>query len=389
MENNTISNNEEIKEETKKQYCIFCGAECLEEEMTCPKCGKSLDPKENLLIEFLVDHSKDKFKGDMTDSVVEAIINFIKSHLYGFILTISIVSVLVVNTVANDAYIKKVTNEPGQNTIVLKDNYSNEQLAVKEAVDSYFYYARNVDELENASEELENYMSPIIQIPITSEFTVTSTHDVKEIENIKDAKYVYSIIDPNCVTPPTSVSEKFFNDGHTIAEVVLYETLTIGSEEKEGFFLLTLMEENGKWSVNEAISLAEDPKDAMYIEDYLYLKADEYFAILMREDLSDEDKASMMDRYLLPEKYNYDSTFEINTNEEAYYVTYEVRQLIVQKTSLTSQLEKDGHTIAQGIVMKNTVDENGVTIEKAYTITFANLDGMWYIGEIVENVASK
>jgi len=388
MENNTILNKEEIKEE-KKNYCIFCGAKCLEEDITCSKCGQSLDAKENLLIEFLVDHSKDKFKGDMSDSIVEAIINFIKSHLYGFILTISIVSVLVVNTVAKDAYIKNVTNEPGQNTVVLSENYSNEQLAVKEAVDSYFYYARNVDGLENAAQELENYMSPIIQVPITSEFSVTSTHDVKEIENIKDAEYVYSILDPNCLSAPTTVSEKFFNDGHTIAEVVLYETLTIGSEEKEDFFLLTLMEENGKWTVNEAISLSDDPKDAMYIEDYLYFKAEEYFAILMREDLSAEDKASMMDRYLLPEKYNYDSTFEINTNEEAYYVTYEVKQLIVQKTSLTSQLEKDGYNIAQGIVMKNTVDENNVEKEEAYTITFANIDGMWYIAEFVENVASK
>lgn len=75
MENNTILNKEEIKEE-KKKYCIFCGTKCLEEDITCSKCGQSLDAKENLLIEFLVDHSKDKFKGDMSDSLVEAIINF-------------------------------------------------------------------------------------------------------------------------------------------------------------------------------------------------------------------------------------------------------------------------------------------------------------------------
>ena len=29
--------------------------------------------------------------------------------------------------------------------------------------------------------------------------------------------------------------------------------------------------------INEAISLSDDPKDAMYIEDYLYFKAEEYY----------------------------------------------------------------------------------------------------------------
>ena len=47
-----------------------------------------MEAKDNLLITFLVDHTKDKLKGDIEDGLFEALINFLLSHLYSMIIVV-------------------------------------------------------------------------------------------------------------------------------------------------------------------------------------------------------------------------------------------------------------------------------------------------------------
>lgn len=74
-----------------KIYCVYCGAENVIEDKKCRKCKKQLDPKNTPFKDYLIDKVKDKVSGDIQENIFNLIINYIKSHLYGFVLTCSIV----------------------------------------------------------------------------------------------------------------------------------------------------------------------------------------------------------------------------------------------------------------------------------------------------------
>ena len=56
-------------------YCVWCGSENPADGQKCHKCGKKLDGKENLLRDFLVEHTKDKLKGDIDGTIYDALKN--------------------------------------------------------------------------------------------------------------------------------------------------------------------------------------------------------------------------------------------------------------------------------------------------------------------------
>lgn len=98
----------------KEIYCVYCGSKNKLNDLKCKKCKKKLDPKENMVLDYLKDHVKDNLKGNIQDSIISIIKNFIISHLYGFILTatliFTIVSALV--TSVSDQNIVEVTEKP-------------------------------------------------------------------------------------------------------------------------------------------------------------------------------------------------------------------------------------------------------------------------------------
>ncbi len=92
----------------EKRFCIWCGNEINTDSKFCPKCGKKQIEEENRLIDWLVSKTKDKFKGDAESSLIEAIKNFILSHLYGTVMTISIIAASAVTIYAGEPYINKI-----------------------------------------------------------------------------------------------------------------------------------------------------------------------------------------------------------------------------------------------------------------------------------------
>lgn len=80
--------------ETKKRsirYCVFCGSENDAEQKTCAACGKELYPQENLLEEYLRKEAEEQIKGKIVDTVFDKLKKFLLSHLYGIVLTVSVV----------------------------------------------------------------------------------------------------------------------------------------------------------------------------------------------------------------------------------------------------------------------------------------------------------
>ena len=77
----------------KTMYCAFCGGAVLESDAVCPHCKKGLPAKDRLFLNFLIDHTKDKIKGDIEDSVYETVKNYLLSHLFGVIVGFTVVVV--------------------------------------------------------------------------------------------------------------------------------------------------------------------------------------------------------------------------------------------------------------------------------------------------------
>ncbi len=85
-------------------YCVYCGKENKIESKKCSKCKKELDPKNRPFRDYIMDSIKDKVSGDIEDNLFSLITNFIKTHLYGFVLTCSVIisAVSVVVSVASN-----------------------------------------------------------------------------------------------------------------------------------------------------------------------------------------------------------------------------------------------------------------------------------------------
>ena len=120
----------------EKVYCVWCGCKHVKKTEKCMACGKKLDPKDRLLVDFLVEHTKDKFKGDLEDSLYEAIKNYLLSHLYGVVVTIAIVGAVTAAAAAPkpDAHIQPVEQPP---VIIAAEQETTAPVADEPAVEYY------------------------------------------------------------------------------------------------------------------------------------------------------------------------------------------------------------------------------------------------------------
>jgi len=85
----------------KKIYCVYCGEKNTVKDIKCKKCKKKLDPKENMVLDYIKDHLKDDIKGNIQDSIISVIKKFIISHLYGIVLTATLIFTVVSAIVTN------------------------------------------------------------------------------------------------------------------------------------------------------------------------------------------------------------------------------------------------------------------------------------------------
>ncbi len=114
-------------------YCTYCGAENPKKSINCSKCNKKLLAKDNLLSTFL---------------------NFIKSHLYGSILTFSVVisatTIAVVNMTTN---YEIVTERPEYSMACTPKKfdrkysfvYATEEECIHNGNNDFFYITDNIN----------------------------------------------------------------------------------------------------------------------------------------------------------------------------------------------------------------------------------------------------
>ena len=111
-------------------YCVYCGKENIKSDKYCISCKKELNPKNRPFRDYIKEKVEDKLGGDVQDSFIAIMAGFIKTHLYGTLLTCSIVitAVSVVSNVVNNSIDFEVVNE--RPAMVIKNEYMGEYPSV-------------------------------------------------------------------------------------------------------------------------------------------------------------------------------------------------------------------------------------------------------------------
>ena len=92
-----------MMETNQKIYCTRCGQEHEHTDQYCGNCGYFLHDKDHLLREYLINHTKAKLQGSVEDKIFETIKNFLLSHLYGMVMTVTLAAALVTAVAAHPA----------------------------------------------------------------------------------------------------------------------------------------------------------------------------------------------------------------------------------------------------------------------------------------------
>lgn len=142
---------------TRKQYCVFCGKENDIEDQNCIHCKKRLNPKESPFLDYLKSKIKDKYVGEVKDNIYSILLHYIKSHLYGFILTCSVLvsaASVITNHVVNTTSVQNVVEKP---VVIEKIRYEGEGLQALEVAQKYVRAIQENDQVMIKSLQLETF----------------------------------------------------------------------------------------------------------------------------------------------------------------------------------------------------------------------------------------
>ena len=279
----------------EKVYCVWCGCKHVKKTEKCMACGKKLDPRDRLLVDFLVEHTKDKFKGDLEDSLYEAIKNYLLSHLlYSVVVGIALVGAVTAAVVAPkpDAHIQQVEQPPviieavEETTVPVVDEPTVEyyQLTEQDKADA-------LNQLVNFAEDLKwegmTAGTHVFVYFISDELETELGYDSlvhMYADRLDEEVYPFaSVTDGELVpdystwtTVPTTVhTQQLMDMGYPIASLKVAYTIyeehrqpnysefeLLGTSE----YLITFAKEDGQWLMVEQISLThreEDRKEAL------------------------------------------------------------------------------------------------------------------------------
>ena len=95
-------------------YCTHCGAANKKSAVECTECEKKIATKYRPFYDFLKKHTKEDATGTAVDTVFGFVQNFLLSHVYGIVLSVTIVAAGIATVYADASYIKEVNKPPVQ-----------------------------------------------------------------------------------------------------------------------------------------------------------------------------------------------------------------------------------------------------------------------------------
>ncbi len=99
---------------SKSIYCVYCGEKNNIKDKKCKKCKKKLDPKENMILDYIKGKITGKVKGNIQEGILSFIKNLIISHFYGIVVTATLIFTIVSAIVTNndETVITEVNDKP-------------------------------------------------------------------------------------------------------------------------------------------------------------------------------------------------------------------------------------------------------------------------------------
>ena len=169
-------------------YCIHCGSENKKNKI-CRVCNRPVKEIDIKILEYI----KGKVSGDVIDSVTDTIISFIKHHIYGIVLTISIIVSVSSNVIIRNNSIdsSSLTNErPEYIKSIVSINESN----TNSTTNNYYieYLKNNADSIFSGDYYAEKYAIVDLDNNGTPELIVISNEVPNEYGNHKFVLYSYN-----------------------------------------------------------------------------------------------------------------------------------------------------------------------------------------------------
>ncbi len=230
-----------------KKYCIYCGTEHEAEAEYCWKCSRKLDPEENLLKDYLISKTKDTAKGKLEDSLFELIKNYLMSHAYGIILTISVMftaSTAIVSASPVEIVHAAPNSSLPENDDPVVENYTPSQSFPLDTSDEEWYLHDIIKEYLNLIQydfdEHPEIYEKMISYHLPGSYGYFSSFELTSIPFDSDASIMYSGSISQAVAdgvPSTALGNQLVSDGHRIAELEVVRTKEQNKGD-EGFVML-------------------------------------------------------------------------------------------------------------------------------------------------------
>ena len=118
--------------ETEIQYCTSCGAVNKKSAVICEDCKKKIIIRHRPVVDFLKKRIKNKATGEVTEKLFSLIREFLFEHLYGVILTVSVVAVTTTAVINTTPYIETVATPPFEKNIISEVPEINDIVVEKE-----------------------------------------------------------------------------------------------------------------------------------------------------------------------------------------------------------------------------------------------------------------
>ena len=144
-------------------YCTFCGTLNKVEDTVCHKCHRFLKRGDHPLVDYMEEKIIGKYQGKLKNSFFSILTNYIKSHLYGFILTCSIfvsaTAMIVSSVMSPDSKIHYVDDKFIPQEVV---SYQGDGLNSLEVTKKYIDAIRSGDEKVIKGLQLKQFYPEIV-----------------------------------------------------------------------------------------------------------------------------------------------------------------------------------------------------------------------------------
>ena len=124
--------------EERKIYCTHCGTQHNVSDLACSNCRRPLAPKDHLLKEYLIRHTKDQIRGNVEDSLFDVMIQWLKYHIFAAFVAIEVTATAITAVAFNpDNRIRESQRPASVRNISVLNAEQIEDLTMKTPVYDY------------------------------------------------------------------------------------------------------------------------------------------------------------------------------------------------------------------------------------------------------------